>query len=194
MKYTQIPLDAFQTLQMNAGIITSEFDPSTGTLDNSKIIGATTGGISISIVPEFSDMGEDIDNCPKNTMELKKIIDWTVTSSGTFVTATASSVERLLAAATATTASGLSTITPGMDLSTDDFGDIWFIGDYSDKNTGANAGFMAVHILNALSTGGFSIQTTDQGKGQFAFEFTGHFSIEDQDTVPAEIYVKAAAT
>lgn len=191
MKYTQIPTNAFQTMQMNAGVLATDFTPATGTLDSSAILGATTGGISISIVPEFADMGEDIDNCPKNTMELKKITDYTVTASGTFITAAAAVAEKLVAAANASTTSGMTTITPSLDLSDDDFGDIWFIGDYSDVNTGANAGFMAVHILNALSTGGFAIQTTDQGKGQFAFEFTGHFSIDAQDTVPAEIYVKA---
>ncbi len=47
--------------------------------------------------------------------------------------------------------------------------------------------------MNGLSTGGFQIQSTDKAKGQFAFEFTGHYSITDADTVPYEIYVKAGS-
>ena len=47
-----------------------------------------------------------------------------------------------------------------------------------------------IHLLNSLSTGGFSIQSSDKGKGQFEFEFTGHYSMEDQDKVPFEIYVQ----
>ena len=44
--------------------------------------------------------------------------------------------------------------------------------------------------MNALNTGGFQIQSTDRGKGQFAFTFTGHYSLANQDVVPYEIYIK----
>ena len=54
-----------------------------------------------------------------------------------------------------------------------------------------NGGFCAVHLKNALSTAGFQIQSTDKGKGQFAFEFTGHYSMDAQNEVPFEIYIKA---
>jgi hypothetical protein len=62
---------------------------------------------------------------------------------------------------------------------------------YSDVNTGNKAGFLAIRLINALSTGGFQIQSGDKAKGQFAFEFTSHFSMDAQDTVPFEIYVSA---
>ena len=52
-------------------------------------------------------------------------------------------------------------------------------------------GFIAIKLLNALSTGGFQLQTADKSKGQFAFEFTGHYSMSAQDIVPFEIYIKA---
>ena len=48
-----------------------------------------------------------------------------------------------------------------------------------------------MHLINALSTGGFQIQSTDKAKGQFAFSFTGHYSMDDQSRVPFEIFVKA---
>lgn len=60
-------------------------------------------------------------------------------------------------------------------------------------NTGDNAGFLAIHVMNALNTGGFQIQSSDKAKGQFAFTYTGHYSMEAQDTVPYEIYVKAGS-
>ena len=65
------------------------------------------------------------------------------------------------------------------------------MGDYSDIVTGDNAGYVAIHIMNALNTAGFQIQTTKNNKGQFAFEFHGHYDLTDIDTVPFEIYVKA---
>ena len=73
MKFTQIPSDTFKKLQLNAGVLATTFEPSTGTLTATNVIGATTGGISFEATPEFEDFGEDIDNCPKNTMELKKL-------------------------------------------------------------------------------------------------------------------------
>lgn len=189
MKYTKIPTTTFQNLQMNAGIIASDFTVNTGTVADADIIGATSGGITVTVTPEFEDMGEDIDNCPKNTKELKKIKSWEVKASGTFVTVTASAAKQLLAAADVAS----DKITPRMDLdsgATGDFDDIWIIGDYSDKNGATNGGYVACHIKNALSTGGFSMVTADANKGKFAFEYTGHVSISAQDEVPFEMYVK----
>lgn len=191
MKFTRIPTNTFQTLAMNAGVICTDFTVGTGTIDEADILGATSGGITVTCVPEFADMGDDVDNCPKNTMELKKITGWTVTASGTLVTVSAAAAQKLLGAATVAS----NKITPDADLdptaSTGDFGDIWIVGDYSDKNGATNGGYIACHILNALSTGGFSLVTSDQEKAKFAFEFTGHVSISAQDTVPFELYVKA---
>ena len=87
-------------------------------------------------------------------------------------------------------------VTPRNDLADGDFEDLWIIGDYSEVNqdgsTGSTgkAGFIAIHMLNSFSTGGFQIQTSDKAKGQFAFEYTAHYSMEDPDKVPFEIYVK----
>ena len=127
-------------------------------------------------------------------MELKKLDSSDVTMSGTFVTVDAASAKKLVGAADSATDSTVTTmtkITPRNDLATTDFTDLWWIGDYSDKNGDSNYGFIAIHMLNGLSTGGFQIQTGDKSKGQFAFTFTGHYSIEQQDVVPFEIYVKA---
>ena len=72
-----------------------------------------------------------------------------------------------------------------------DFSDLWWVGDYSDKTGATNGGYVAVHMLNALSTGGFQIQSGNREKGQFSFEFTGHYSLTDQTVVPFEVYIKA---
>lgn len=187
MKYTQIPSTAFKNIQLNAGILTDGFTPATGVIGN--LLGATSGGVNFTDTVEYKDFGEDIDNCPKNTKELKKLDNHEVKISGTFVTITAGTAKVLAGAADADPLDA-SHIIPRNDLEDADFDDIWWIGDYSDKNTGDNAGFVAIHIMNALNTGGFQIQSTDKEKGKFAFEFTGHYSINAQDTVPYEIYVR----
>ena len=191
--FTRIPTDTFKKLQMNAGILCSSFTPADGTVEEDDLLGATTGGISFATAPEFTDFGEDIDNCPKNTMELKRLDSMEITMSGSFVTVDTTNA-KLLAGIADIDGSDPTKIVPRMDIDTaKDFTDIWFVGDYSDVNTGDSAGFLAIHLMNALSTGGFSMQTSDKGKGVFEFTFTGHFSMAAQDKVPYEIYVKAGA-
>ena len=187
MKYTKIPETTFQNLQLNAGVLLSAFNPESATVANESIIGATTGGVNFTATPAFSDYGEDIDNCPKNMKELKKLNSWDVNMSGTYVTVDANAVKSLVGAADV---SG-NKITPRNDVLLTDFTDIWWVGDYSDKNGETNGGFVAIHMMNALSSGGFAIQSSDNGKGNFAFTYTAHYSMDAQDTVPFEVYVKA---
>lgn len=187
MKYTKIPETTFQNLQLNAGVLLSAFNPESATVANESIIGATTGGVNFTATPTFSDYGEDIDNCPKNMKELKKLDSWEISLSGTYVTVDANAVKSLVGAADV---SG-NKITPRNDVLLSDFTDIWWVGDYSDKNGETNGGFVAIHMMNALSTGGFAIQSSDNGKGNFAFTYTAHYSMSAQETVPFEVYVKA---
>ena len=186
-KFTKIPETAFQEIQLNAGVLLSSFTPSSAEINESNILGATTGGISFTATPTYVDFGDDIDNCPKNMMELKKLDSWDIKMSGTYVTVTPTLAESLVGAADVSSEK----ITPRNDLAGTDFSDIWFVGDYSDKNGEANGGFVAIRMINALSTGGFQLKTSDKAKGQFAFEYTAHYSMSAQTTVPFEVYVKA---
>ena len=187
MKYTQVPTDTFEKIQLNAGVLLSSFDPSSASVGRENIIGATSGGVSFTATPTFTDFGEDIDNVPNNAMELKKLDSWEAKMSGTFVTADTSVAKLLCGAADV---SG-DKVTPRADVLDTDFTDIWWVGDYSDENNDTNGGFVAIKLINALSTGGFSLQSSDKAKGTYSFEFTGHYSIKDMDVVPFEIYIKA---
>lgn len=190
MKYTKIPTDTFKNLQLNAGVLLKSFDVDTQTMAADSIVGATSGGVSFTAVPSFIDFGEDIDNCPKNMKEMKKLDSWEAKMSGTFASVSKSLAKTLVGAADLAG----SKITPRNDLAAADFSDLWWVGDYSEVNedgtSTGRAGFIAIHLLNSLSTGGFSIQSSDKGKGQFEFEFTGHYSMEDQDKVPFELYIQ----
>ena len=137
--------------------------------------------------PSFIDFGDDIDNCPKNTMELKELDSYDIKLSGNFVSVKADSIKSVVAAGDV---SGVK-ITPRNELKAEDFKDLWWVGDYSDKNGTKNGGFLAIHMKNTLSTGGFQIQTGDKAKGQFAFEYTAHYSITNIDEVPFEVYIQA---
>lgn len=196
MKFTQVATDAFQKLQLNAGVITTEFDPTSPTLDKSKIFGATSGGTAFATNPEYVDFGEDIDNVPPNTKQLKRLQSVNPTMSGTLKTVDTAAAKALMAAADV---SG-NKITPRGNLVDGDFiDDIWWVGDYSDINvdkaatgggTAGSAGFMAIHMMNVLSTGGLQLQSNDDGKGDFEFELMAHYDLDDIDTLPYEVYIK----
>jgi hypothetical protein len=185
MKFTKIPQNTFEELQINAGILLKDFDVETGTFEDNDMITATTGGITVSVKNEFSDLGEDIDNCPKNTKELKRIDSTNVSISTTALNINEALLIYMLGAADKDSQTGA--IKPRKELKTTDFSTVWWIGDLSD------GGYIAVKISNALSTEGFEIKTSDKGKGNISLTLTGHTSINAQDVVPAEFYLGAAA-
>lgn len=187
MKFTQIPQDTFKKLVLNAGVLLSAFNPATAEYDNDDIIGATSDDVTFVATPSYSDFGADINNCPKNTKELKRLDGWVVKISGVWASMDATNAKSMVGAADE--AGGK--ITPRNDIADTDFKDIWLVADYSDKNGTTNGGYMAIHMMNGLSTGGFQLKTGDRSKGKSTFEITGHYSITAQDTPPFEIYVKA---
>lgn len=195
-KFTQIPIDTFKKLQLGAGLLTSEFDPATGELTASNIIGATSGGVTFEATPSFSDFGEDIDNCPKNTKELKKLDSWEAKLSGSFVTMDTNVAMSVIGTA-AVASNDQTKVVPRNSVEAKDFKNIWWVGDYSDINedgsAAGKAGFIAIKLINALSTGGFKIKSGDKAKGTVEFEYTGHYSSENIDTVPFELYIKAGS-
>ena len=168
MKFTQVPSDTWSKLQMNAGILAEGFTPATGTVGT--LIGATTGGITFNSNPTYTDFGEDVDNVPANTYQLKRIESYDPVISGTFVTVSAALAASLTGGADVDTAN-TAHVVPREELEAADFDDVWFIGDYSDVNTGSTAGFLAIHIMNAMNTAGFQIKSTKNGKGNFSFEY-----------------------
>lgn len=180
-KFTVIPKKTFDGLQMDAGVLLKTFNPATGAAPKDEdIICATTGGINTTCVPTYSDLGEDVDNCPTNMMELKHLDGWECKMAFTSLGVSPELIRTTLGAADIDAESGA--ITPRRDLKQTDFSDIWWVGDL------ANGGFVAIQLKNALSTAGFSLQTTKAGKGQVSVELTGHVSINDQDTMPMVFY------
>ncbi len=178
--FTKVSQDAFNQLQIEAGMLLNNFDPANpAEPSDSDIITATTGGITISCTPSYSDWGEDVDNVPNNMLELKHLDGWDCKIS---TTALGTSEDLIMLSLGAADVNSSGKITPRRNLKKTDFEDLWWVGDRSD------GGLVAVKLMNALSTGGFSLKTNKNGKGNITIELTGHVSIEDQDTMPMEFY------
>lgn len=180
--FTVIPQSTFEEMQLDAGVILTTFDPANPAAPaDSAIVCATTGGINVSAVPTYSDMGADVDNCPVNMKELKHLDSWECKMSFTSLGTSPASIKMALGAADID-GTNASKIVPRMDLAQTDFSDLWWVGDRAD------GGLVAARLINALSTSGFTIQTTKAGKGQVSVELTGHVSINAQKVVPIEFY------
>lgn len=179
-KFTVIPQNTFDALQMDAGVLLKTFDPSNPVAPRDEdIICATTGGVNPSCVPTYSDFGEDVDNVPLNMMEFKHLDGYDCKLS---TTGLGTSPELIKLALGVADIIGGNKVVPRQTIKLTDYSDLWWVGDK------ANGGCVAIQLKNALSTGGFSLQSTKNGKGTVALEITGHVSINAQSEVPMVFY------
>lgn len=179
-RFTVIPQDTFNALQLDAGVLLKRFNPAAPAIIDDDIICATTGGINPSCVPTYSDLGSDVDNVPVNMKELKHLDSWECKISTTSLGTSPELIRFALGAADINGETGA--IVPRKDLAQTDYSDIWWVGDKAD------GGLVAIQLKNALSTGGFSLQTTKNGKGTIKLEITGHVSINAQSVMPMVFY------
>lgn len=181
-RFTQVKLNAFKEIQVEAGVIVKAFDPSNPVLDRANIVCVTTGGITINAKPTYTDYFEDVDNVPNNTKEGKQLDSWECTLSTTALDTSAESIRLELGAADIDE-TDTNRITPRNYVKLSDFEDLWWVGDRAD------GGLVAAQVLNALSTDGFSLKTTKKGKGTTGLTLMGHYSLDAVDTVPMNFYV-----
>lgn len=184
MAYKQIKPTTLDELTMNVFMLVSTFNPATFDFEDgiagSTILASTTGGVTFSDQPQYTDMGDDIDNAPKNCMELKRKDDGEVTLSGNLVTVNKALVKMLIGAATIEG----NKIIPNADLEQSHFtSELWGIADYGE------GGLIAIKMKRVLNTSGFSAATTDKNKGQFAFTFTCHKTITNVKDPAYEVYI-----
>lgn len=187
-KFTKYPAEFWKKVQMNAGIIVTGFDAEEGAYTG--ILGATGNGMQFNPNPTYEDFGADVDNVPPNSMQLKRIKYYDPALSGTFKTMDAALAAQLCPGGNA---SGI--ITPASVLTDAMFQDVTLLADYSHINadggagSAQKAGIMAVTIKNALNTSGYQWKTNKDGKGEFAFDFHGHYDLSSPDEPPFEIAV-----
>ena len=183
-KFTVLPQDAFDELQLDAGVLLKTFTPAQGTVSDEAIICATTGGIKAECKANYSDFAEDVDNAPNNLKEFKHLDGWDCTLAFTSLGTSPESIRLALGAADID-GTDTTKIVPRRDLKQTDFTDVWWVGDRAD------GGMVAIQLKNALSTEGFSLQTTKNGKGQTSVTLTGHVSLSAQTEVPMVFYSAA---
>lgn len=192
-KFTRIAENVFSELSLEAGVLLNNFDPTAPAAPaDADIICATTGGIQITATPSFSDFGSDIDNCPNNTLDLKHIDGWECSIGFTALNVTPAIVAVALGCAkvdstdlTKIVADSSGQMVPNT-VNDKRVSDVWWVGDLT------SGGCVAVKLSNALSTGGLSLKSTKNGKGQLSVTLTGHVTLANPNAVPMEFYVHEA--
>lgn len=186
-RYTVIPQDTFEALQMDAGVLLSNFnieaaasDPDTAGFTPADVITPTTGGVTVNCKPTFSDFGSDVDNCPNNMMELKHLDSWDCSIQTTALGTSKDLIKLQLGCVDMNSVT--KAIIPRADLKQSDFKNLWWVGDK------ANGGFIACQILNGLSTDGLSLKSGKNAKGQTNLNIVGHVSLNNQKLVPMIFY------
>lgn len=190
-RFSVMPQNVNEQIQYNAGVLVTDFDVTTWTLDRSKILGATSGGVSFTGTPTYVDGTEGIDNAFGKFLENQELDQWeTVKLSGTMVSADTELAKRLIGPADMEVdENGNRVYTPRNSVEGRDFKPIWWVGDYRKKN-GTVTGGMAIVIYHALSTNGINFQSQDKNKGQYTFQFDGYATSADPDAPIFRVYYK----
>lgn len=184
---TRVSETFFNSVQLDAGILVKGWDPDKPTtITDSMIICATTGGINPTCVPTYSDLYEDVDNAPNNTKEGLHLDGWDCGISTTAVTHDLDTIKLALGAADKDATAH--SVSPRTYIKDDDFSDLAWLGDMADGS------IAAVVLTNALSTGGYSLQTSKNGKGNLDLTISGYASIKTQTEVPMKFYIIPSST
>ena len=193
--YGKLPANPFKGISFNAGTILTDFSPSSGTVDVSDIIGATSGGSNFNPNINIVSLFEGIDNAQTNTMQGQLIKGCDPHLTCTLLTATPGNITKLVPNCTAVTADGLTTVVPADGVIPEsNFFDLWVLTDYATMDNGVGGvvqGFFAIHMMNCIDVNGLQGQTSDSGKTEFSCDFRAFYDADDADqTPPYEIYMK----
>lgn len=179
---TKVSADAAQNMQVDAGILLNTFDVTNPVEpSDSDIVCATSGDFSITCQPETEDFFEDVNNAPNNTMEGKRITGWNCQLTVNCLEVTEETLVLGLGAADIGSDGG---VHPRVQYRIADFKGLYWIGDMVDENK-----ILCVVMDHTVSTGGLSLTTTKNGKGQLELELTPHASLANMDKVPMSFYV-----
>lgn len=172
-----------QKIQLGAGAVLKTKYTKGTKLTEDNVLSATNGGITFSAVPTFYT--PTIDGAKTHTKGLKMITEWVVTLSFTAVEADASVIMKALGCANV---DDNGVITGREIIKAEDYADVYVIGEK------ANGDVIQITIKNALSTGGLSLTTANNGNGGIAFTINGHYDLADLEVAPFEIETIAGDT
>ena len=190
-----IRTEAFQNLQLNAGVFLVGYDYSsindstalktaiaTAIATPANILGVTRGGGSFTVTRELRTPEVDGMRYPFKGSDFVDSIDAYL--SGTLIEVVPANFTRLLGSGDSTTSGKKTTITmhTAIDPSTDYITKLAWVGDIADGRC------VLIELDNAINTADFSLTFTDKGEGTLTFEFHARqASVSDYDNAPFRV-------
>lgn len=186
--------EAFQNLQLNAGIFIKNLDYSSilsaGDLKTAiaaaitagtNILGCTRGGGTFTVTRELRTPEVDGMRYPFKGSDFVDRVDAYL--STTLVEVNASNIVDTLGNASATTSGLKTTIKMHTAIQGSDYiGSLTWFGDLADGQ------LVAITLKNAFNTADFSLTFTDKGEGTLAAEFHARqANVNDYDEAPFEV-------
>lgn len=193
--------EAFQNLQLNAGIFLVGFDHSsisdaaalktaieTAKEDQTKILGVTRGGGSFTVTREIRTPDVDGMRYPFKGADFVDSVDAYL--SGTLLEVVPQNMKLLMGTGESTTSGKKTTVTMHTAVTDSDYIDhLCWVGDLADGR------LVLIELDNAFNTADFSLTFTDKGEGTMTFEFHARQEeVTDYDYAPFRVvYFDVAA-
>lgn len=190
-----IRTEAFQKLQLNAGIFLTGLDYASITdasalktaiaakvTAGTDILGVTRGGGTFTVTREIRTPEVDGMRYPFKGSDFVDSVDSYL--GGTLLEATPANFKRLLATADSETTGKKTVITmhTAVDTETDYIPKLCWVGDLADGR------LVMIELDNAINTADFSLTFTDKGEGTMTFEFHARQeNVTDYDTAPFRV-------
>lgn len=150
-----------------------------------NIIGATSGGGSVEIVPDIRDLMEDVDASVGMYKDCLAVNKFDCKVKTKIAEAKAGALTMAIGCAEESTLGeeGKKIVLRNHFLSKD-YKEVVWAGTLNKAD-----GLMVVRVKNAISTGGLNFEIENRGKGKFDLELTPCIDLASPDESPIEIYL-----
>lgn len=167
-----IKSNTFDKIELGAGVLLNKFTTVAEINKETDIVCATRNGATISVPASMRNIA--VDGVRTNTVESYVNDGWTPTFAFTALTADKESVQMALGVADIEE----NKVIPKHNVESKYFKNYYWYGERSD---GAKIVFF---LGNAISTGGLSWKTNNQGESESSITLTGNYTANNQDTAP----------
>lgn len=176
-----------EKLLLDAGAFFKNFTVGTDTFEDAvtagKLLGATQGGGTFSAIPTIRNI--EVDGSKGSTKGLSVIDEWVVTMISNIKEISEDAIITSLGAATSEDGpTGYRKITGNAEIILTDYIDnITWVGRLSGSEIP-----VIIQVLNAMSTGGLSLNVAEKAEGVIPITFAGNYDPDLLEDPPFAIY------
>ena len=191
-RYSGFTKETAEHLLLNAGAYFKNFDVEKDTFETAvtagKLIGATKGGGEFSAIPTVRQI--EVDGVAGRAKGLETIDYWETYLKATVLEIKKETIQSALCSAKIdeTSNEDYDIISANAQIAVDDYiENVAWVGTISGRNKP-----VIIIVKNALNTGGLKLAAQDKSESTVEMTFYGHYTQEDLETPPFEIYYPKA--